>query len=269
MVTKEDWVRLSHKVYNGKEGIPLSSEQKKRAGDVRILHAAMYHISDKKLCDALTFGTIVGTSLTARDVKNAQRLFGPCLACKAGKTKRPGYTSSENEPAEKVGDVVHADIYALDKETIGGYNYMLLSVDEYSGYLDIVPIKNKGQKHLVKAFATLEAAYKRQQYTINTIQTDHEANLWSCNDALGLRGIKLTQVPPYQHAQRVERHVQEINTKQRCVLAGIQYELPKYLHGELLKAVVYNQNNKPQASHPTTTPRALFEGKRLDLTSMR
>jgi hypothetical protein len=142
---------------------------------------------------------------------------------------------------------------------------MLLSVDEYSGYLDIVPIKNKGQKHLVKAFETLEATYKRQQHTINTIQTDHEANLWSCNDALGLRGIKLTQVPPYQHAQRVERHVQEINTKQRCVLAGIQYELPKYLHGELLKAVVYNQNDIPQASHPTTTPRALFEGKRLDL----
>jgi hypothetical protein len=72
----------------------------------------MYNISDEKLIAALEFGTITGTDLTARDVKNAKRLLGPCLASKTGKTKRPGYKLSENESAEGLGDVVHVDVYA-------------------------------------------------------------------------------------------------------------------------------------------------------------
>ena len=52
----------------------------------------------------------------------------------------------------------------------------------------------------------------------------------------------------------------------RCVLAGISYKVPKKLYGELVAAVVYNQNDIPQAAHPTTTPRSLFEGRKLELT---
>jgi hypothetical protein len=245
---------------------PLSTEQKKRAAQVRLLHSAMYHVSDAKLSAALTYGTIVGTTLTARDVRNAERLFGPCIACKAGKTKRPGYSQSENEPAERVGDVVHVDIYVLSKETIGGYNYMLFAVDEFSGYLSIVPLTHKNQKQLLTAFTTLIAIYQRHNNTIKKVQTDHEANLWSCNVALGMVNIQLTQVAPYRHAQRVERYVQEVNQKMRCTLAGIKYRLPKKLRGELIGSIVYNHNDIPGAAHPQSTPRIIFEGRRLELS---
>ena len=98
----------------------FSKEQMHRAEQVKIMHNSLQHISDDKLIAALTYGTIVGSVLTPRDVYTARRLFGPCLACAAGRTKNPHYTASENEPARAVGDVVHADRYILNTETIGG-----------------------------------------------------------------------------------------------------------------------------------------------------
>jgi hypothetical protein len=183
VVSKVGWARLQEPIYRaylGTTEIPLSAEQKARAEQVRTLHAAMYHNSDEKLIAALELCTITGTSLAARDVKNAQRLFGPCLACKAGKTKRPGYTSSDNEPAEGVGDVVHAHIYALSKASIGNVNYLLLSVDEFSGYLNVIPIKQKSQKKLEEAFLSLEAVYKRNLLTIRNIQTETYGLVMAC-----------------------------------------------------------------------------------------
>jgi hypothetical protein len=111
----------------------LSKEQLNRAEQVKIMHNALQHISDDKLISALTCNTIVGSILTPRDFHNARRLFRPCLACVAGRTRRSHYTTSENETAQAVGDVVHAEIYILNTETIGGNKYFLVSLDEFSG----------------------------------------------------------------------------------------------------------------------------------------
>jgi hypothetical protein len=64
----------------------LSKEQLNRAEQVKIMHNALQHISDDKLISAITYSNIEGSVLTPRDVHNARRLFGPCLACAAGRT---------------------------------------------------------------------------------------------------------------------------------------------------------------------------------------
>jgi hypothetical protein len=42
--------------------------------------------------------------------------------------------------------------------------------------------------------------------------------------------------------------------------------LPKKLRGELIGSIVYNHNDIPGAAHPQSTPRIIFEGRRLELS---
>jgi hypothetical protein len=63
-----------------------------------------------------------------------------------GKTRHPHYSASDNEQAQRVGDIVHADIYILNSTTIGGNKYFLVSLDEFSGYIHVTPLKSKGNK---------------------------------------------------------------------------------------------------------------------------
>jgi hypothetical protein len=106
------------------------------------MHNALQHISDDKLISALNYGTIVGNTLTSRDVHTARSVFGPCLACAAGKTRRPNYSASDNEPAQGVGDIVHAGIYISNTTTIGVNKYFLASLNEFSGYIHVTPLES-------------------------------------------------------------------------------------------------------------------------------
>jgi hypothetical protein len=150
----------------------------------------------------------------------------------------------------------------LNTTTIGGNKYFLIGLDEFSGYIHVTPLESKGNKDLTKAFTTLIAFYKSFKFDIKLIQTDHEANLWSCKNHINIIGTQLMQVGPYQHAQRMERHVQEINKSMRTTLASLPYEL----YGELLYCTIYNKNNVQGANHPTSLPRIIMEGRRLELS---
>jgi hypothetical protein len=65
-------------------------EQKDRADKVTIIHDQM-RCSYNQLKLALTNGLIIGTALTAQDVDVYKAIYGPCLACLAGKVTAPSY----------------------------------------------------------------------------------------------------------------------------------------------------------------------------------
>ena len=98
------------------------------------------------------------------------------------------------------------------------------------------------------------------------INCDSESNLTSCKTHLNSIKVKLQQTPPYQHAQRIERHVRTINDSARTVLASLDYILPSKLYGELLLSVITNLNDFPTSKHPTLSPRIMVEGVKLNLT---
>jgi hypothetical protein len=242
-----------------------TTEQRKRAEEVRNLHNCMNHISDNKLIDCLNFGIIVGTHLTASDVRAYRDIHGPCLACAAGTTIRPHYSTSLNEPAKQIGEVVHVDIYIL-KEQADNSKYLLLAVDEFSGYMTVRQLKRKTKEQLQESFFSLRGTYKKYNHKLLNIQSDHETNLWSCKDYLANKGIRLMQVTPYQHAQKLERYVRSVNTKMRIMMAALPYVLPPHLYSELLRAIVYGMGDQPTAMFPTGSPRIHFEGRRVELS---
>jgi hypothetical protein len=66
-------------------GTPLyTDEQVRRAQEVRTLHNVLNHPNDGKQIGYLQYGIIVGTHLTARDVRVHRDIYGPCVVCRAG-----------------------------------------------------------------------------------------------------------------------------------------------------------------------------------------
>jgi hypothetical protein len=248
-----------------REEIIYTKEQRLRSEQVRILHDNM-HCSDESLKLALTNGLIIGTGLTAQDIDTYRRIYGPCLACMAGKVTKPSYRQpSEEPPATRVAQVIHTDLLKLEAPIIGNYMQQLFSVDEFSGNKHLNTMKNKSAAAVTYAFCDLISYYKRHGWIIHTIVCDSESVLKAARVYLGHQGIQLMHTPPHQHAQRCERHIRTMKDRARTMTAAIPYVLPLHLYGELYRAACHHLNSMPN-KHANTTPSMQVENRKLDLT---
>jgi hypothetical protein len=243
-----------------------TKEQVSRANEVIKLHQSLDHPSNRILINALNNGIILGTRLTERDVVRSEHIYGRCIHCIAAKTTKQSFKASKSEPAEKVGSIVHADLHSFAETTIGGNEGHIICVDEFSCYMYVVMLKSKSMFYLNLAFDDIISHYKLYGHTIKKFQTDSESNLGACTVHLNEMKVLLEQVPPYQHAQRIERYVRTINDRVRATLDTLVYELPPKMYGELISSVVLKHNDLPNTSHPTLTPRMIVQGTKLDMS---
>jgi hypothetical protein len=95
--------------------------QRERAKAVKELHDQL-HCSDDALKLALNNGLIVGTHLVAADVDVFRDIYGPYLACLAGKVIKPPYTTPSNAPpTTDEAENIHTDILKYEQKQVGGY----------------------------------------------------------------------------------------------------------------------------------------------------
>ena len=262
-----------HGAVKGSEGkAVLTPKQVKLATELRFLHVSLGHPSDEQLTNLLKNGIVLGTECTARDVVNARTLFGECLTCRASKQVQPSYGESlVGIKPTFIGELVCCDIFPLLKESvkdpkvIGGYGYMLIAVDAFSSMLHIIPLENKLSRSCCDAFLKLISAYQRYGHKIKNIETDSEHDLKACSDWLGQRGVPYAATPPGQHCQRVERQVNLVKARMRCLINGAPLVMPNKLNGEIAMAAVNYLNDCTNTNHPTETPRMLFEGQKIVL----
>jgi hypothetical protein len=128
-----------------------------------------------------------------------------------------------------------------------------------------VQLKTKETSSLNNGFDAIVAFYSSYRHIINTVETDAESALLSCTVHLGFKHIVLNHMPPYQHAQRIERYVRTIKDRARAVLDSLPYDLPENLLGELILYVVTLLNDLPNSTHMTLSPRMLVTGTKLNL----
>jgi hypothetical protein len=247
------------------EEVLYTEEQRERARQVILLHVYSGHPSDESLINALSNGVLTGTTLTAQDVRNARAIFGSCTNCMAGKVVSHTATPSENNPAAMVGEVLHADIYPLSEPAYGDYMNMLIAVDEFSGYIVIVPLKSKHLQNINDSFNSIIATFKSFHHTVQKIQCDSESALKAAKQHLNNLEIEMNFTPPDMHAQRVERYVRTVKDRERCILSSTPVTIPSALHGELIKTAVMHLNDFPSTKFPTQSPRMIVEGTKLDL----
>ena len=240
------------------------TEQHHKRADKALSYHNMFHCANPILFHMLTHRTVEGIDCEPGDLALMTQKYGPCPACIAGKyTKQSFNHDSNNEPATEMGGCVHCDIYIVYDADSSAYVLFLISVDEVSGYLMLIKLMSKKYNDLCNGFFILEAQYKLCEHPIKVMQTDSEVCFTACKHYLALRGIELRQVPPQQHAQRIERQVRTVNDRVRTILCAQDYFIPTKLYEFLLYYVVDILNGLPN-SKQEYPPEYLFTGKRRD-----
>jgi hypothetical protein len=242
-----------------------SSAQLAKAKQAWKLHHALGHPGLDSLSNSLNAGVILGCSATTKDLRLAYKLFGPCSHCLAGKITKPSYKPSLTTPVTSVGEYVHMDLIPLSKVSLGGSKFGLIVVDEFSGFLILITLNSKSTKSLERAITEVISRFKRHNHRIRNLITDSESNFSACSTFIGLCGIVPKQVPPYQHAQRMERYVRTINDRSRTILDSLNYHLPAELDLELIHAVVEQLNMLGNSTHPNSSPNIIVKGEKIDL----
>lgn len=253
-------------------GSTFTREQLERIEEVNLLHIACGHPSYKVLMNSLTYATTVGLHLTPQDVVNWSKHYASCPGCLAGKTVKPSYVGSLNEPPSAIAELIHVDIYPLPREddelSYGGIEYLVVAVDDYSGYLHAVNLKSKHTEDLVDALNSIVGHFAQFGHTVQEIHADSESGLIAAKTAMNLNGIRMMFSPPAQHAQRIERNVQTIKQRAACIRASSPVQITGKLEADLVFTAIYFINSFPTSKYPTMSPRIVVEGKRYSVLSM-
>jgi len=155
-------------------------------------HARFGHLNFRALHDLSGKNMVDG-------MPAVKRIEQVCDGCVLGKQHRKPFPSVSSLRAEKVLELVHADLCGhITPKTLGGAAYFLLVVDDHSRYMWIEMLKTKDQAldcfRRIKVRAELESGDK-----LKAMRTDRggefTSNMFSifCNES----GIKHYTTTPY------------------------------------------------------------------------
>ena len=240
----------------------FSAEERERAARAFELCKALGHPSDNVAITALDNGVFTHLDLTSQDLRNARLIHGPCTACLEAKMKAPSCPASSTPPASNIGEHLHMDLLPLSGTSIGGNTFLLVAVDEKSGYLATSPLKTKGAKAVCDAILGIVYFFNSYAHKVVRITTDDERTFHSTKDLIAKYGIQLHTTPSELHEKRCERYIQTLKSRKRAVLAALSYELPTALEGEALTYVANLMNLTPNTVTGTISPYQLVTGRK-------
>ena len=109
--------------------------------------------------------------------------------------------TSETPPAAAVGDLISFDTQVLQTKSVGGNTCYLDSIDEFSGDVQVTPVKSLKAVDLFNAIMGLvHRRYNSHGHTVKHLLADSLPSLEPVVPMLGAFGILLTFAPPGQHA---------------------------------------------------------------------
>ena len=136
-----------------------------------------------------------------------------CRSCILGKQTRSVLRTNLTRSRER-GAVIHTDVCGpMSCESFSGYRYLVSFIDEFSGFITIVPIKLKSD--VKKEFQRYHAWIERKfGCTIKRVHSDNGGEFVALRDYLIERGIEQTVTTPYSPsmngiAERANRTIAE------------------------------------------------------------
>lgn len=228
-------------------------------------HRRLAHINSRDL-DKMRNGVVHGVSYP--DSSNMMK--DKCVTCCEGKQMRLPFQHVGERSTEPL-QIVHADVCGpMEKKSIGGSQYFLLFVDDFSRMNFIYFLKQKNEVY--KKFKEFKAIVENQQNRkIKILRTDNGGEF--CNGEMdnylkkeGIIHQKTTAYTPEQNGvcERANRTVVE---KGRCLLFDAKLE--KKFWAEAANTAVYLKNRSATANLKEKTPYEAWCGKKPDLSHIR
>jgi hypothetical protein len=237
----------------------LSSDEIRRAHEARRLHENIGHPSDGVLSTALDNGNLRDCNLTSQDVRNMRALIGPCAACYEGKATMPRGVPGL-PPTTAPGELLHIDLLEYPVLTLGGYKWALIAVDDYTGFMSVIGMRNKNTTSIRDALQTLVTFYNQFRLRVNVFMMDAEHTLAAQGPYLAQWGIRIAPQIAGLHEKEVERSIRTLKDRERTVTAALTYELPAVLSGERRCYAAERINSMPNRSTTARTPAEIVTG---------
>jgi hypothetical protein len=246
--------------------LPLSADDQLRAKEAMNLCSLLGHPGDQSIIDALDGNHFPGTHLTSQDFRNARRIHGGCLACVEAKMRSNPERPTNHPAPETIGDVIHIDIYILKTVSIGGNSYVLIGVDEKSGFILAVPMKRKNEESLKMALEQMIRICNTYGHTVRFVLSDDETNLQTLNKHAATYAVEVQPVPADLHEKFVENRMRTIKDRMRAVDMSVAYAPIPELECEKLLYCVHWINCLPNSIYGAqTTPLELFTRRKAFL----
>ena len=233
----------------------LSAEQRRRCDLAESLHCALDHPSDDVLCEAVTNGSLAGsTYVTASDIRLNRTWRGLCVHCCAGKHRQKSMPSSTSQPAVAVGEVLCVDVTALEHPT--KLNAAKLQVvDEFSGAFFLLPIRSSSSLDIFTGLVhIIRKTFNASGHKTLSIHADCASVFKALEDRMGALGIRVTESPPNQHQQRAERYTGTHQRRTASTLHALPFVLPDnllvYLEVWIAQSMLLTPNSRSRPSTP-------------------
>jgi hypothetical protein len=164
-----------------------------------------------------------------------------------------------------IGEHLHMDLLPLVATSIRGNTFLLIAVDEKSGYISTAPLKTKSAKAICEAIMGIVCFFNSFGHKVLRITSDDERNFHATKDLVAKYGITLNTTPSELHERRCERYIQTLKDRKRSTLASLAYELPPKLEAEAYTYIANLMNTTPNTVTGAISPYQLVTGQKLRL----
>jgi hypothetical protein len=190
-----------------------------------------------------------------------------CDACQKAKCHQLPYSKSSSSSSHPL-ELIYSDVWGYAPKSVGGKQYYVSFIDDYSKFSWIYPLKFKSE--VFSKFIEFQKLVERLFYRkIITVQTDWGSEYQKLHGFLSKIGITHHVSCPYVHQQNgsaewKHRHIVEVGLS---LLAHASMPL-KYWDDAFL-AAVYLINRTPSKVHGYETPLEHLFHQKPDYTSLR
>lgn len=191
-----------------------------------------------------------------------------CECCVVGKQTRATFGPSDSTTSRPL-ELIHSDVTQMQDEDIYGHKYLLVIVDDFSRYTEVVPLKTKGEAS--KEIAEVILKWENQRgVTVQKVRTDNGGEYVNreLQGFFARKGIVHQLTAPYCPESNgvAERFNRTLKEKIRCMNEDAR--LPEEFWGETAATAVFLRNLSPVAKR-TATPWELFTGMMPDVRDLK
>ena len=212
----------------------LSNSEIDRINKTEQIHRSLSHPSDKILRKMIEAKMISGISVD--DINLLRRYRGICQICARAKMNKPGKKITNRIHASYIGEVIHIDLMFIQK------HIYMLSVDELTGYLCCIPVKDKSKESLMGAIQKITTHYLTFGRKVKRICCDRESGVSALKPELASKEIELFRSAADAHDSRIERQIRTVKSKIRATAFDLPYALPMNWLDHLVQYVIQAQN---------------------------
>jgi len=241
------------------EDLLLPIHARQRLMEARRLHVVLGHPSEAVLSKAVDHD-LANTRLTSADVRNMERVLGPCPECVQGKA-RHRTEGGTYAPATLPGEILHLDLipYAVgNKQSLTA----IVAVDQLSMYGVVGDTVSKTSGILIKRVMDIVNFFKSKGAYTRTIRTDPENAFRALIPLLAAEGITLDTRPVGQHEKFAESRIASLRDRMRAIEASMPYALPYTLSIFLLKEANRLLNMVPSVRTGNSSPYTIIHERR-------